>query len=515
MPAMTGVLHRLSARDVVYAAAVATFALLAARIWWLSAIVPGMDYPQFLVFVRAAQDYANPSSPFHGTYTLGAWFMPTSLSVQLVALLSHACGGSLEMAGKLLLAACDLLFVAAVGFVLHLTGRPRWSLALFLPLVHSRWAVTGGYAPFATALPLVVLSWGLTIRWLKRLEPGAGVALALCLAAIHLWHGIAFVIAGLGFAVFWLVWREPSLEARLRSVAPTLPALVLFAIWFSSTFGQPRAAAAPAVWMTPRRGREVLRRVRLGVGPGLHGAGAGARGHRGRGDDRVGRIRPEDRPSSVERLARPEPAAGPRGGAPRGVLPHADARERRRGRREPVRVSGRRRLSLRLEPACCPRSPRRRGGGRRGPCGLQPERPLGEVPGVRRGHPGRIDAHRIASGPRETLYYGPPDRGVSKYFAPAHPVLRELQQFATIRHGGLPNSSLAGYGINYVKYVDGKNPMPGLRGPPRWSPEMTKFDYVLVRAGQAPQDARFRLVDSSSGWELHAVCGSTRMPTCP
>jgi hypothetical protein len=118
-------------------------------------------------------------------------------------------------------------------------------------------------------------------------------------------------------------------------------------------------------------------------------------------------------------------------------------------------------------------------------------------------------------GPRETLYFGPTDKGVSKDFAPAHPVLRELQQFATVRHGGLPNSSFAGYGINYVSYVDGKNPMPGLRGPPKWSPEMTRFDYVLVRAGQAPQDSRFQRVDADSGWELYMVCGSARAPTCP
>jgi hypothetical protein len=117
-------------------------------------------------------------------------------------------------------------------------------------------------------------------------------------------------------------------------------------------------------------------------------------------------------------------------------------------------------------------------------------------------------------GLHETLYYFPSDQGASKDFAPAHKPLRELQQYATIRHGGLPNSSFAGYGINYVRYVGDRNPMPGFSGPPRWSTEMTQFDYVLSRRGQGPSDARFRLVDGKEGWELFGVCGSARFPVC-
>ena len=44
---------------------------------------------------------------------------------------------------------------------------------------------------------------------------------------------------------------------------------------------------------------------------------------------------------------------------------------------------------------------------------------------------------------------------------------------------------------------------------------MTKFDYVLVRAGQAPQDSRFQRAGVEGGWELYTVCGSARAPTCP
>jgi hypothetical protein len=117
-------------------------------------------------------------------------------------------------------------------------------------------------------------------------------------------------------------------------------------------------------------------------------------------------------------------------------------------------------------------------------------------------------------GLHETLYYGPADQGVSKDFAPGHKPLRELQQYATVRHGGLPNSSFAGYGCNYVSYVGGKNPMPGLFGPPRWSAEMTRFDYVLARKGEGPSDPRFHFIERSEGWELYGVCGSQRLPVC-
>lgn len=511
MRATTRVLQRLSARDAVYLAIVVTFTLVSARVWWLSAIVPGMDYSQLLVFVRAAQDYLDPASPFHGTYALGSWYMPTSLPVQLLSLLSHLCGGSIETAGKVLLSAQDVGLVAASAYVLHVLGRSRWGVVLVFPLVHSRWAVTGGYFTFSSVLPLVVLSWGLAVRWLRRRDLRGGAALAACLCAIHLWHGIGFVIAGLGFAVVWLSWRAPSLDARLRSVVPTVPALALFGIWFSSNFGQARHPAPPS-WMKPGDAMKAFVEYVWASVPsntaqamslaaivavlfvawafGLETSRPSPRWWRG--------------PSpflllSLVLLAAyflmPMNANGVEGIANRFAYPAVLALI----------------FSLNLPAAFGPRVAFVAAGLALATVSLgdltSRFRAFDEDT---RGASALMD--RI--GMQETLYYGPADRGVSKDFAPGHPVLRELQQFATLRHGGLPNSSFAGYGINYVRYVGGKNPMPGLHGPPRWSPEMTNFDYVLVRAGQAPQDARFRRVDAEEGWELYAVCGSRRLPTC-
>jgi hypothetical protein len=511
MRAITGVLRRLSARHTVYAATVVAFTFVAARVWWLSAIVPAMDYPQFLVFARIARDWTDPSSPFFGTYALSHWFMPTSLPVQLTVALSHLFGGSLEVAGKLLLSAHDVGLVAAVAYLLHVLGRPRWAIVLVFPLIHSRWALVGGYFPFATAMPLLVLSWALVVRWLRSLDVATGAALAASLCVMVLWHGIGFALTGLGFAVLWLLWRAPSARARARSVLPALPSLSLFAAWWSTTFGAPLTRGgsswtAPAdaiesfgeyVWASvPGRSDQAWTLLAI-VGFGLVASTVNVGASRAAA--RQWRVaNPFLLVSAVYLvgyLVMPSQMNRVEGVANRFAYPAVLAfifawnLPRARVARLAVLASV---LALSTHSL---RDVTER---------------FRAFDDDTRGASTLID--RI--GLHETLYYGPTDRGVSKDFAPGHPCLRELQQYATIRWGGLPNSSFAGYGINYVRYVGGKNPMPGLSGPPRWSPEMTKFDYVLVRAGQAPQDPRFRRVDVERGWELYTVCGSAHMPTC-
>ena len=109
------------------------------------------------------------------------------------------------------------------------------------------------------------------------------------------------------------------------------------------------------------------------------------------------------------------------------------------------------------------------------------------------------------------LYAGP---GTAEF--PGNSMI-ELQQFATARHGGLPNSSFAGYNTNYVRYVGGVNPMPQLNGPPRYGSKLTKFDYVIIR-GSAKNYERaskqFQFVARDGDWTLFGVCGSKAFPTC-
>lgn len=105
----------------------------------------------------------------------------------------------------------------------------------------------GGFAAYATSFPILVLGWALTARWFERRDLRSGVALAACICAALLWHGIGFVNVGLSFAVLWLLWRAPSWRARMLGVVPTVPSLVLCAAWLSTTFGR-SAAHTPPYW---------------------------------------------------------------------------------------------------------------------------------------------------------------------------------------------------------------------------------------------------------------------------
>ncbi len=86
-----------------------------------------------------------------------------------------------------------------------------------------------------------------------------------------------------------------------------------------------------------------------------------------------------------------------------------------------------------------------------------------------------------------------------------------------MRRGGLPNASFAGYEIMLVRYVDGRNPMPGLGSGWIDSPALRRFDYVLLREGAPVPITRkqvLHLVARDGEWMLFAVCGSEALPVC-
>jgi hypothetical protein len=505
-------LPRYSTSDVLYVGALVFFAWATASVWWLSTIVPGMDYPQFLVFVRAVLDCGNPASPFHGTYSVGPWFMPTSLPVELTAALSRILGGSVEAAGRLLLGAHDVGLILASAYLLKLLGRPRWAVVLVIPLVHSRWALVGGYFVFSTCIPLVVLGWALTVRWLQRLDAASGVAMGICLCATLLWHGIGFTVLGMGVAVLWSLWRAPSVRARALSVAPCLPALLLAAMWWTTTFVGGPAQGSGSTWRAPAEAIEAVPEYTWASVP--HATAwawtlaaivvAGLVASKAQVGATVGL-------SAMWRV-----------GNPFLVLVIAYFLAYIALPLNGNKVEG---ISTRFAyPALLafvfawslPRPPFARGVVLTAILGFSVAQLADLRDRFRAFHEDTKGASALMDrlGPHETLYYFPTDRGVARDFAPGHVPLRELQQYATARHGGLPNSSFAGYGINYVSYVGGRNPMPGITGPPRKMPGMQSFDYVLVRTGQAPQEPSFTRVAAEAGWELYGVCGSHRFPDC-
>jgi hypothetical protein len=503
--------RRLTPADLAYAAVVVSLTFLAARVWWLSAIVPGQDYPQFLVFVRAARDYADPSSPFHGTYTIAPWYLPTVLPTQLTRVLAMPFGGSIESGVRLLLTLQNVGLVMAGMVLLRVLGRSRWAIVLLFPFVHSRWTVIGGFVAYATAFPLVVLGWALTVRWLHRRSPIWGVLLGACLCVTLLWHGLGFAVLALGFGGLWLLWRAPSRRARALSLLPMVPSVALMAAWLGSTFEHKSGGGAlyrwRSEWETFERildhvfatvphttARALVLVIVLVGGRLLSRRNLGASGS----TSRMWRVRNPFLCLAgmymVAYLVFPFDLLGVEIFAPRFSVQAAMAA-----------VFG---WNL-------PAAPRLRAA-IVAAVGLFAAWNLEDI-ALRFG---AFDAEtRGASylmdevGLHETMYCWPTDLGNSRAFTWPNKAMIEIQQFATARHGGLPNSSFAGYGVNYVRYVAG-DPMPFLHGPPVWSLPMTRFDYVLAQVGHGPPDVGFRRIDEREGWELYAVCGSKRLPTC-
>lgn len=503
-------LRRPTPLDLAYCGVLGFLTFLTGRVWWLTAIVPGQDYPQFLVFVRAAEDHTDPASPFHGTYTLAPWYIPTVLPTQLARLLAVLCGGSIESGTKLLLTLQNVAMVAAGAYLLRVLKRPRWAIVLLFPLIHSRWTVGGGYVAYATSFPLIVLGWAFVVRWFERRDVTMGVLLAACLSLALLWHGIAFAVLGLGFTGLWILWRAPSLRTRALSLLPTVPSLTLFAVWIGSTFRskaessrwrwrQPWEAADGILYhvcpTTPHATALALLLCVLLVGGLLV-----ARRNMGASESGVRPWRVDNPFLFVAALylifyfILPIDALSVEVLSPRLSIQAATAAvfawnlpSARVARTTVVAAVAAFAALCLVDVAICFRA----------------------FDVETRGASYLID--RI--GRHETLYHWPPQGGASAAFGTPNRMLVELQQFSTARHGGLPNSSFAGYGVNYVRYVNG-NPMPFLRTPPSWTRDMRRFDYVLVRAGQGPSDPHFQRIDAREGWELYAVCGSQRFPVC-
>ncbi len=492
--------------DVTFALVILALTSLSIAPFWIPHLLPMQDYPQILVFARAWGDCRDPASPFHGTYTTGSPLSPLILPILLLRAAGAVVG--LETAGRILWTLYAIGLPASSLYLLAVLRRDRWSVLLVYPILLSYWVI-GGFLAFATAAPLLVLGLALGVRWLESASWRRGVAFAAVLCALQLWHALAFAQLLLDFGVLWLLWRSGDGRARLRALIPTAPALALFAAWMLTTFGVHRQRVRPPVWpgfLANARSFFDL------VGPILPGAAsmasilalvilAGA----------LAGARRSPNPQGIFRLANPAGCLALVAVLCYLVLPGDCLGVQGINNRQPW-------LAALLLVFGWP----------------LPSRPalraalLSVVGGAGAFVLIQLAArfvafdHESAGASRLINRLGPGDtllsplQGGSTVSFPGKP-LAALELYATVREGGLPSSSFAGYGSLIVRYVGDRNPMPGLIVSWIGSPALTRYDYVLLRRPSDPGAAHPELlqhVATDGDWVLYAVCGSRHHARC-
>jgi hypothetical protein len=487
------------ASRALFPAVFCALTILAVAPLWLSRILPMQDYPQILLLARAWGDCRDPGSPFSGTYTTGFPLAPLLLPILALRALGALVG--LETAGRLMWTLYAVGLPLASLHLLTVLRRDRWAVLIVFPLVISYW-VTGGFFAFATAAPLFVLGLAIAVRWLEAPSWGRGAALAAVLSALHLWHSLVLAQLLLDFGVLWLLARAGSVRERLLALLPALPALALFAVWMRVAVLGRSHAAKPPVW---RPWLDNARSFFDSIAPEVPGAARAAMVFAivlALALAAPGRSAPS--PEGRFRVRNPFAWLALMAALGAVVLPLDVLGVEGIQNRQPwiaalLLVFG---YSL----------PARRAW-RSALLGLIAG--AGAIALISLGR--RVAAFDRESagasrlidrlGPGETLLA--PMRGGSTVSFPGKPLVG-VEVYASIRHGGLPNMSFAGYDVNVVHYVDGKNPMPGLIVGWLDSPGLLRFDYVLQRSPNdmaAKRPDLLRRVATDGDWALYAVCG--------
>lgn len=475
--------------------------------FWLTRILPMQDYPHFLLFARIFGDCRVEGSPFHGTYTTGFPLAPLLLPILVTRAI--ALFSSFETAGRVIWTAYAVGLPLASLHLLGVLRRDAWCVLLVFPLVISYWVI-GGFFAFATGMPLLLVGLAASVQWLEAPTRRRGVVLAALIVAAFLWHALIFAQLALDFGVLWLLHRAESGRARAWAVAPLGPAIAIFTAWMAASVSGHGPGRQPPAWM-PLLENATHFFAFLGPLPDAVGAafllvlllvaGAAAVSAATPGASPAFRVKAPFTwlaiVSAVGYAILPRVCFGVEGINNR--QPYVAALLFVFGWTLPARRVSRVLLL--------------------GAVGVAST--LGLVHLGRRfaaferetaGASRLID--RVGSG--ETLL-APIDRPGTSSF-PEKPLIA-LGLYSSIRHGGLPNTSFAGYEINLIRYVNNQNPMPGLIGY-SWSasPGLTKFDYVLLRgpvSSLIARDGFLRLIAKDGDFMLYSVCGGGRQPVCP
>lgn len=501
-----------SRADAAYALVVLVLGVLTVLPWWLTELLPMMDYAQYLTFVRAFQDFGDPASPFHGTYEVARPWAPLGLPVALTSALSVL--GGIEGAGRLLMSAYALGLPAAAAWLLRAAGVDRWHIVWVFPLVFSR-IVSWGFFGFVTALPMIVAFLALAFGFLRAPTPRRGSALAILLLVLAFWHGLAICVAGCLYGALWLCWRAPSWRQRWAATLPLVPAGVLFLVW-SVAFVDSAPARGPRFeWLTLESAfdtEQFFNRVfmlhpradifaKLGVLVVALGVASS-----------FGQPPAVPEPTRDWRVKRPLLALAWASLLAYFALPYKTIG---------VEVVNYRFIWLAALflglGAAWPASGWKRWLHGAVALGLALVFLIDINGRFRSFHRDTVGASRLIDRlkPGDTLLA--PIKKTGTVAFPIHHPVRDVQLYATIRHGGLPSWSFAESPTNYVHYVDQRNPMPKL-GAHDWArtPALRRFDYVLLREplGAALTLKSVTLIARDGGWALFAVCGGRAAPSC-
>ena len=500
-------------RDGLYAATVATLSVLAILPWWSSDLLPPLDHSSFLTFVRVFGEVDDPGSPFHGTHELGSPLTPTAVVVWITSGFAKLCG-SVEVGAKVFLTVYALALPASAAFLLRTLGQNRWCIVLVFPLVLSRLASWGFFA-FMTAVPLLLLLLALSVRFFERRTVRLGVGIAALLTLIALWHAMMAMIATLFAGVLWLCWKAPSWRAKLVAVTPVLPAMALQVLWrlrFTAQAAGAKSFAYPdlekqfdlqyffsrTLWLYPNADVYAKLAVTLFVLARLLSPPE--------------EVHPDSRTAGWH-VKNPFAVVSFVALCCFFALPYAAygvelLRERFASIAAVLFAIGWRLPARKWAQATVVGAAVALGGVYLLDVGER----------FRDFHRETVGASRLISsiGDRETLVAPIPKPYATKAF-PLHHPLRHLQQYATVRKGGLPTMSFANKKFNYVHWTNGRNPMPFLHAH-NWTRHrgLSRFDYVLVRKPNRKvlRLPKIKLLRRDGDWFLFGVCGSAATPSC-
>ncbi|BDG07842.1 hypothetical protein [Anaeromyxobacter paludicola] len=226
---MTSRLERAAAALLLCAVAAPFFA---------GRFLPLLDLPQHLAIARVV---AHPGDPlFARYYAVELRVTPYWGYYAAMAALQRLL--PVELANRLLLAACAVAVPLALAGLLQAVGRdPRWAV-LGVPLAfHTN--LFFGFTTFALSVPAFLWALGAAVRLLRDARPGrgAGAAAGAASAVVFLCHAQTYLLLGLCvLALFAVHGRGLGWSAR-RALA-FLPSLALFAVWAFDAFLRPHGA---------------------------------------------------------------------------------------------------------------------------------------------------------------------------------------------------------------------------------------------------------------------------------